>query len=173
MPNCPSEQRDESVWIADFPCEIFPVLPLQTTVYGHVICFVNYGGKLSQSALGTLLRTLRDERKLSLREMSQLSEVDHAYIYRLETGEKESPSNEMVGKLARALKASKLESDMLKYLAEHPQTDPALIVYAMGDPTIEFDEFTTLAGAVFRGSHDYAAVLKIIRRARKEAEGKK
>lgn len=38
------------------------------------------------SALGVWLKALRGD--LSLRELAQRSEVDHAYIYRLETGAK-------------------------------------------------------------------------------------
>ena len=128
---------------------------------------------MGQSALGVLLRTLREERKLSLREVSQLSDVDHAYVHRLETGEKESPSEEMIGKLVRGLKASKREADMLRYLAQHTETDPALVPFTLQDPAVNFAEFTTLAGAVFRGTHDYGTVLKIIRRAKKEAAGPK
>ena len=37
-------------------------------------------------ALGSVLRALREKRGLSLRELGQLAEVDHAYIHRLETG---------------------------------------------------------------------------------------
>ena len=54
--------------------------------------------RLDESALGVLLRSLRDGRGLNLRELGLLAEVDHAYIYRLETGAKESPSEEVLSK---------------------------------------------------------------------------
>jgi len=38
------------------------------------------------------LRLFREERTLSLRELSTLSGVDHAYIHRLESGDKTAPS---------------------------------------------------------------------------------
>ena len=55
---------------------------------------------MQETGLGVLLQHLREKRGLSLRELGQLSGVDHAYIYRLETGEKEAPSEEVVSKLA-------------------------------------------------------------------------
>lgn len=107
---------------------------------------------MTQSALGTLLRNLREERGLSLRELSQLADIDHAYIYRLETGDKDSPSEEVLSKLVRALKPGKREAEMLRYLAEHTETDSALVTHVLKDPTISFEAFASAAGAVFRGS---------------------
>ena len=43
---------------------------------------------MPESALGFLIRFLREQRGLSLRELGRLAGVDHAYIHRLETGEK-------------------------------------------------------------------------------------
>ena len=105
-----------------------------------------------QSAFGLLLQSLREERRLSLRELAQLAEVDHAYIYRLETGNKDSPSDEVLSKLVRALKPGKRESDMLRYLAKHTKTDSALVMHVLKYPTISFEIFASAAGAVFRGS---------------------
>ena len=56
---------------------------------------------MSETALGFLLRELRKDRGHTLREVSQLSAVDHAYVQRLETGEKTSPSDEVLAKLIR------------------------------------------------------------------------
>ena len=54
---------------------------------------------MGQSGFGVLVQKLRESRGLSLRELMQLADIDHAYIYRLETGDKESPSEEVVTKL--------------------------------------------------------------------------
>ena len=86
---------------------------------------------MAQPALGFLLQTLREERRLSLRELAQLASVDHAYIYRLETGDKESPSDDVLSKLIRALKVEKREADILRYLAKHTETDAALVQYVL------------------------------------------
>jgi transcriptional regulator with XRE-family HTH domain len=127
---------------------------------------------MAQPAFGLLLQRLREERRLSLRELGQLAEIDHAYIYRLENGEKESPSEEALNKLIRALKAPKREADMLRYLAAHPQVDPGLVEYALTDRTITIEEFSAAAGVAYRGTGrpDYAKTIERIRRLWKEEE---
>jgi len=106
---------------------------------------------MAVSALGVLLKKLRDDRGLSLRELGRLAEVDHAYIYRLETGDKEAPSEDALGKLTRALKPSKRESDMLQYLAQNTKTPAELVELTLKDPTILFSHFAGAAGFAFRG----------------------
>lgn len=119
---------------------------------------------MDESALGVLLQSLRNQRGLSLRELAQLSDVDHAYIYRLETGDKESPSVEVISKLLRALKAGKRESDIVRYLADHAATDPELVRNAVADKTVTYEVFAMVAGAAHRGARpDYP---KLIARAR-------
>jgi DNA-binding XRE family transcriptional regulator len=121
---------------------------------------------MAEAALGFLLRNLREERRLSLRELAQLADVDHAYVYRLETGAKESPSDEVLSKLIRALKAPKREAEMLRYLAAHPDSDAGLVAHVRQDATVTFDEFASVAGTVFRGTNrpDYATRIERIRR---------
>ena len=121
---------------------------------------------MPESALGVLLRNLREKRKFSFRELGQLADVDHAYIYRLETGSKESPSAESLQKLTKALKADKRESDILRFLAAHPNTAPALAALAIEDPGVTYDEFATAAGMAFRGTArpDYRKLVERIRR---------
>ncbi len=119
---------------------------------------------MDESALGILLQWLRNQRGLSLRELAQLSDVDHAYIYRLETGDKESPSGEVLAKLLRALKTGKRESDMLRFLADHTGTDPELVRNAVADKTVSYEIFSMVAGAAHRGARpDYP---RLIARAR-------
>jgi HTH-type transcriptional regulator, competence development regulator len=121
---------------------------------------------MAQPALGLLLQKLREERGLSLRELMQLAGIDHAYIYRLETGDKESPSEEVLSKLIRALKAGKREADMVRYLAEHPETDAGLVAHVLGDPAVSFDIFMSAAASVFRGTTrpDYAQLIQRVRK---------
>ena len=121
---------------------------------------------MPESALGVLLSNLREKRKFSFRELGQLADVDHAYIYRLETGSKESPSAESLQKLTKALKADKRESDILRFLAAHPDTAPALMVLAIEDSGVTYDEFATAAGMAFRGTvrPDYRKLVERIRR---------
>jgi len=128
---------------------------------------------MAQPAFGFLLQRLREGRRLSLRELGQLADVDHAYIYRLETGDKESPSEEVRSKLIRALKATKREADMLRYLAEHPQTDPDLVAHALADASVTFEEFCSAAGVAYRGTGrpDYPNLIERIRRMLREENG--
>lgn len=121
---------------------------------------------MDESALGALLRFLREERGLKLRELGQLADVDHAYIHRLETGAKESPSEEVLSKLSRALKAGKREALMLRFLAEHPETDAALVKIGLSDQSVTYEIFAAAAGAAFRGAArpDYARIIELVRK---------
>ena len=127
---------------------------------------------MAQPALGLLLQSLREKRGLSLRELAQLADIDHAYIYRLETGDKESPSEVVLSKLIRALKVGKREADMLRYLAQHTETHAALVAHVFKEPTITYEIFASVAGAAFRGTGrpDYP---KLIERVRKILDAEK
>lgn len=127
---------------------------------------------MTETALGRLLKDLRAERGLTLREVAQLGEVDHAYVHRLETGAKESPSEEVMAKLVRALRPPKREGDMMKYLTAYPLADPNLIDFVRKDPAISFDEFQMLTSVVNRGARpDFQTSLTRIRRILKEEGG--
>lgn len=121
---------------------------------------------MAETALGFLLRRLREDRGLSLRELGQLASVDHAYIHRLENGDKESPSEDVLTRLIRGLKAGKREAEMLRYLASHGETRADLVAHVMADPTVTFQEFTAVAITNFRGTvrPDYAKQIERIRR---------
>ena len=108
---------------------------------------------MSTPALGSVLRALREKRGLSLRELGQLAEVDHAYIHRLETGAKEAPSEEVLGKLARAL---------------------GLAMHVLGDQSVTFDVFAGAASTAFRGSGrpDYKKMIERVRRFLEEEDGR-
>jgi transcriptional regulator with XRE-family HTH domain len=121
---------------------------------------------MAQPALGLLLRKLREGRELSLRDLALLADTDHAYIYRLETGDKEAPSEEVLSKLIRALKPGKRESEMLRYVAEHSDTDSGLVAYVLEDSTVSIDVFTAAAGTFYRGNvrPEYPKLVERIRR---------
>lgn len=127
---------------------------------------------MAQTGLGVALRKLRERRTLSLREVTQLSDVDHAYVYRLETGEKASPTVELLGKLLKVLKPSDRESEIVKWLASHPDTDPELVEYVLGDETVEMVIFTAAAGVRHRGNArpDPATLISRIRKAFSEED---
>jgi transcriptional regulator with XRE-family HTH domain len=128
---------------------------------------------MTQAALGFLLRNLREERGLTLRELAQLAEVDHAYVYRLETGAKESPSEEVLSRLIRALKAPKREAEMIRFLAANTATDVGLVEYVRREASVTFEEFTGAASMAFRGTGrpDYATRIDRVRRFLRDEDG--
>lgn len=120
---------------------------------------------MPETSLGTWLKDLRDRRSLSLRELADRSDVDHAYIHRLETGAKEAPSDEVVAKLVTALTVSKRNSQILRFLIEHGNVDGKLLEFVRSDPDVEFEEFHMLTTVVNRGAKpDYATSLARIRK---------
>jgi len=125
---------------------------------------------MSQTGLGVALRTLRESRSLSLRETSQLSSVDHAYIYRLETGEKTNPSRDLVEKLLKVLKPGKRDSELVMWLVDRTDADPSLVEFVLKDPSISIDIFSAAAGVRHRGNTrpDPATLIFRIRRAFEE-----
>lgn len=124
---------------------------------------------MPESALGHWLRGLREKRDLSLRDVAQRGEVDHAYVYRLETGAKEAPSDEVIGKLVTALSPSKRDAEILRYLAANSNIEVALVDFVQKDETVTFDEFRMLTTAVNRGARpDFAVSLARIRRFMRE-----
>lgn len=122
------------------------------------------------TSLGVLLRTLREQRGLSLRETAQLSDLDHAYIYRLESGAKDSPSEDAVASLIKGLKPQKREADMLRFFVDYGPVDPDLVEHVLKDPSITFEEFVAVAGMAFRSTvkRDYAALVERVRRYNEE-----
>ena len=124
---------------------------------------------MPETALGRLLKDLRGERGLTLREVAQLGEVDHAYVHRLETGAKEAPSDEVLSKLSRALRPGKRDADIMKFLATHPAVDPDLVDAVRKDPSVTFEEFQAATSMVSRGTRpDYPTLLARIRKFMKE-----
>ena len=124
---------------------------------------------MPESALGVWLKALRGER--SLRTVAEQSEVDHAYIYRLETGAKESPSSEVLDKLIAGLTPSERNAEILRFLAGHPNVDPGLAEFAQTDDAVTPEEFHMLTTVVNRGARpDYATSLARIRRYMREED---
>jgi len=128
---------------------------------------------MNKNALGFLLQHLREQRGLSLRELGQLANTDHAYIHRLEQGEKVAPSDDVLVRLIRALKADRREAKMLRFLAAHPEAAQELVAEVLNDPTVTYEIFATTAGAAFRGNArpNYAQLLARVRRIVSEENG--
>lgn len=120
---------------------------------------------MAQSGLGALLRKLREARDLSSRELGQLADVDHTYIYRLETGEKQSPSEEVLARLLRVLRAKPREVEMAQFMMNN-EVNPDWVEHVLAtDLTAEMFEM----GATMRhrgvGRPDMEAVAARVRKA--------
>ncbi|MFQ5904456.1 MAG: helix-turn-helix domain-containing protein [Candidatus Binatia bacterium] len=121
---------------------------------------------------GKLLKQLREERGLSLRELSSLCRpsVDHAYIYRLEAGEKTTPSEGVVQTLARALKLSGQKLLLFKFLAEEGEIPDSLVELVLDEAAkIKKQELESLAHLSSRGrqpksTEDWHKALTLLRK---------
>ena len=122
---------------------------------------------MSQTGLGVALKTLRERRTLSLREVGQLSSVDHAYVHRLESGEKTNPSPDLLEKLLRVLKPGERDAALLMWLVDHAEADLRLVEFVLNDPSISIDIFSAAAGVRHRGNTrpDPATLIARIQRA--------
>lgn len=122
---------------------------------------------MSQTGLGVALKTLRERRTLSLREIGQLSSVDHAYVHRLESGEKANPSSDLVEKLLKVLKPGERDAALVMWLVNHAEVDPRLVEFVMNEPSISIDIFSAAAGVRHRGTTrpDPAILIARIQRA--------
>lgn len=101
---------------------------------------------------GDALKYFRGERELSLRELDTLSGVDHAYIYRLEQGDKSAPSPQVLNNLARALKLTGQKRGVLEKLLDISAGVPdALFQAVLADPERSPQAFRTAAEMSFRG----------------------
>lgn len=117
------------------------------------------------SALGQWLRWLREDRSLSLRELAARSDVDHAYIHRLETGAKEAPSDDVINRLITALVPVPRDTEILRFLAKRSDLDSRLALFARQDTSVTPDELHMLTTVRNRGTApDYAVSLERIRR---------
>lgn len=107
---------------------------------------------MPQTGLGVALKTLRERRTLSLREVGQLASVDHAYVHRLESGDKTSPSPDLLGKLIKVLKPSARDAEIVNWLATHEEADPRFVEFVLEDESVELEIFTAAAGVRHRGT---------------------
>lgn len=100
---------------------------------------------------GAALRHFREERTLSLRELATLSGVDHAYIHRLEAGDKSAPSSEVLDKLSRGLRLTAHKRRILELLASTDTMDEQLFELALEAPE-RYDLVRVAATMSFRGA---------------------
>ena len=123
---------------------------------------------------GDLLKRFREERRFTLRDLGKLSEIDHAYIYRLETGEKVTPSNDTVKALVKALKLDSRKVSILRFLIAH-QVPNDLVEVVLEEPVHDLADFASVAAMSHRGARpkakeDWRRLLARVRQTREEFE---
>jgi len=101
---------------------------------------------------GQFLKTLRENKGLGIRELARLAGQDAAYIYRLEAGEKSSPSDEVLKTLIRSLKPDERRERVLRFLAKHDEISDILVELVLKDTKIVIEDFESAATASFRES---------------------
>jgi transcriptional regulator with XRE-family HTH domain len=131
---------------------------------------------MAVTAFGTVLRRLREGRSLSLRDVSQLAGVDHAYVHRLETGEKEAPSEDALTRLFRALKPTKRQEHILRFVVGRDVPLDLVDSTLIDDPNIAVEDFESAAQMSFRGKKpvgiaEWRSAIEKVRRLREEIEG--
>jgi transcriptional regulator with XRE-family HTH domain len=128
---------------------------------------------VAESAFGVVLRELREGRQLSLRDLGTLAEVDHAYIAKIERGDKEPPPEETLTRLIRHLKATAHQAALLRFLRTSNVIDPALARYALTDNEATPDILAIAATVVHRGAArpSPADLIERARRAKRIMEG--
>jgi transcriptional regulator with XRE-family HTH domain len=104
------------------------------------------------TGLGVALKKLREDRTFSMRELGTLSGVDHAYIYRLESGEKTNPSDDAIDKLIKYLKPTARDAEIVKWLANNADTDPDLVDYVLSTESVSLEVLVGAAGIRHRGT---------------------
>lgn len=130
---------------------------------------------MTVSGFGTVVRRLREAKGLTLREVGQLSELDHAYVHRLETGEKEAPSEDALSRLFRALKPTKRQERLLRFLVGRQVPLDLLEPSIIDDPEIALEDFESAAQMSFRGTapsgtEAWMRAIERIRKLREEFE---
>ena len=101
-------------------------------------------------SFGYALMKFREERGLSLRELGKLCNIDHAYIHRLEKGEKTAPSEEIVSTISRSLKLGPRRSKLLRNLAGKT-VNTQLIELFIEDEDLPIELLEPLSLMSFRG----------------------
>ena len=128
---------------------------------------------VAESAFGVVLRELRESRQLSLRDLGALAEVDHAYIAKIERGEKEPPPEETFIRLVRHLKATAHQVAVLRFLRASNTIDPALALHALTNAEATPDILAIAATVAHRGAArpSPADLIERARRAKRIMDG--
>lgn len=101
--------------------------------------------------LAEFIAQAREKNGLTLRQLQdKANNLDHAYISRLEKGERERPSEATIAKLAKALQLTKREHQIMALLAER-EIDDNLYSLMTTRTDLAWSDLEPVATMSFRG----------------------
>ncbi|MEE4811829.1 helix-turn-helix transcriptional regulator [Pseudomonas alliivorans] len=102
--------------------------------------------------LAGFIATMRERKELSFRDLERRAgDLDHAYIWRLEKGDRASPSTEVITRLSHALELDEREEAVFKLLAKSVIVEDSLYHLMVSRPDIQWEDFEDVATMSFRG----------------------
>ncbi|MNO20158.1 hypothetical protein D3C76_99040 [compost metagenome] len=102
--------------------------------------------------LAGFIATMRERKELSFRDLERRAgDLDHAYIWRLEKGDRASPSTEVITRLSHALELDDREEAVFKLLAKSVVVEDSLYHLMVTRPDIQWEDFEDVATMSFRG----------------------
>lgn len=102
--------------------------------------------------LAGFIATMRDRKNLSFRELEKRSgDLDHAYIWRLEKGDRVAPSEDVINRLSNALDLNERERNIFKLLSNSVNIENALYSLMLSRLDIPWEDFEDVATMSFRG----------------------
>ena len=102
--------------------------------------------------LAGFIATMRERKQLSFRELQKKSgDIDHAYIWRLEKGDRVAPSEEVISRLSHALELNERERNIFKLLSNSVNIEDTLYSLMLSRLDIPWEDFEDVATMSFRG----------------------
>ncbi|RTR58807.1 XRE family transcriptional regulator [Pseudomonas aeruginosa] len=102
--------------------------------------------------LAGFIATMRERKELSFRDLEKRADdLDHAYIWRLEKGDRAAPSEDVVTRLSNALELNQRESEVFHLLAKSVTVENALYCLMISRLDIPWEDFEDVATMSFRG----------------------
>lgn len=101
--------------------------------------------------LAEFIASMRERKELSFRDMEKRADLDHAYIWRLEKGDRVAPSEDVVVRLSQALELDEREGEVFHLLAKSVTVDKALYDLMVSRVDLPWDVLEDVASMSFRG----------------------
>lgn len=102
--------------------------------------------------LAGFIATMRERNQLSFRELEKKSgDIDHAYIWRLEKGDRAAPSADIIDRLSNALELNERERKIFKLLSNSVTIENTLYSLMLSRLDIDWEDFEDVATMSFRG----------------------